>query len=169
MLAWDEENFLKKIPKDKYVVIKPFDKKITQIADDIIKKTHRVLPNLEIKHMGASALGISGQGDIDIYIFSPPKDFKHYTPILIKLFGNPKNNNEDSIAWRFEVRGYEVELYLTDPNSKPMQRQIAIFEALQKNKSLRKEYERLKEKLNGKSFREYQIKKYEFYHKILNK
>lgn len=168
MLTWDEEDFLKKIPKDKKVVVKPFDEKITQIADDIIKKVQQVLPNLEIKHMGASALGISGQGDIDIYIFSLPKDFKHYTPLLIKLFGNPKSSNEDSIAWKFEVGGHEVELYLTNPNSKTMQRQIAVFEALQKNKSLRKRYKELKEKLKGKSFREYQRKKYEFYHKILD-
>jgi hypothetical protein len=30
------------------------------------------------------------------------------------------------------------------------------------------EYRKLKESMNGKSFKEYQEKKYEFYHKILN-
>ncbi|MCL4353173.1 hypothetical protein M1615_01720 [Patescibacteria group bacterium] len=73
MLTWDEEDFLKKIPEDKKVTVKPFDKKITQIAEGIIKKVRQALPNLETRHMGASALEISGQGDIDIYIFLPRK------------------------------------------------------------------------------------------------
>ncbi|MCL5010311.1 MAG: hypothetical protein M1289_01785 [Patescibacteria group bacterium] len=50
-----------------------------------------------------------------------------------------------------------------------MRRQIAVFEALSKNKSLRKKYEKLKESLKDKSFRKYQKNKYEFYHKLLDK
>jgi len=48
-----------------------------------------------------------------------------------------------------------------------MKRQIRVFEILKNNERLLKEYEELKENMNGKSFREYQKRKYEFYHKIL--
>lgn len=78
-------------------------------------------------------------------------------------------NIYDSIAWKFRKQGYDIEFYLTDPSSVPMKRQIAVFYALKRNKNLLKEYEVLKEKFNGKSFKDYQKKKYEFYHKILDK
>ena len=39
---------------------------------------------------------------------------------------------------------------------------------MQTVKAATKEYEKLKESMNGKSFREYQEKKYEFYHRILD-
>lgn len=167
MLSHDEEDFLSKIPDDKVVTVKPFDPKIHQIAEGIISKIHSVLPQLEVKHMGASALGISGQNDIDMYILSSPSDFDKYIPLLIPIFGEPKSRKYDSVAWDFEEENYPVELYLTDPNSEPMQRQIKIFETLRFNPVLRKEYEELKQELNGQSFREYQRKKYEFYNKVI--
>lgn len=49
-----------------------------------------------------------------------------------------------------------------------MKKQIAVIEILKNNKGLLKKYEKLKESMNGKSFREYQEKKYEFYHRILD-
>lgn len=168
MLTWDEEDFLSKIPENKKVFIQPYDRKIKQIADEIASKASTVVPGLEIKHMGASALEISGQGDIDIYIFSKPEDFDKYVLALVSVFGEPKGRKYDSVVWTLNKDSHEIELYLTDPTSKPMQRQIAIFEALRKDKNLRDEYEKLKEGLNGKSFREYQRKKFEFYHRILD-
>jgi GrpB-like predicted nucleotidyltransferase (UPF0157 family) len=168
MLTWDEEDFLRKIPEDKIVSIFPYDEEIERIAKGIIDKIHTILPELEVRHMGASSLKLSGQGDIDIYIFSKPNDFDTHKPLLVKIFGNSKSKKFDSIAWKFETDGHEVELYLTDPTSQPMQRQIRVFEILKIDDALRKEYEKLKEKLNGKSFKEYQRRKYEFYHKIMD-
>lgn len=168
MLTWDEEDYLSKIPEDKKVFIQPYDGEIKKIADELIRKASAAVPGLEIKHIGASALEISGQGDIDIYIFSKPEDFDKHVPILISVFGEPKSRKYDSVAWKLNKNGHEIELYLTDPTSKPMQKQIAIFETLSKDKNLLDEYEKLKEGLNGKSFREYQRKKYEFYHRILD-
>lgn len=167
MLTADEIDFLSKIPDDKVVTVKPFDPKTHRIAERIIQKIHSVLPQLDVKHMGASALGISGQNDIDLYILSNPIDFDKYLSQLKPLFGEPKSRKYDSVAWNFEKEGCEVELYLADPNSEPMQRQINIFETLRTNPIFRKEYEELKQNLNGKPFREYQRKKYEFYNKVI--
>jgi|WetSurMetagenome_2_1015567.scaffolds.fasta_scaffold33719_4 GrpB-like predicted nucleotidyltransferase (UPF0157 family) len=168
MLTWGEEDYLSKIPEDKRVKILPYDERIEKIAEEISKKIHEVMPELEARHMGASSLKSSGQGDIDIYIFSKPGEFGKYKPKLMEIFGDFKNEKYDSVAWKFEKEGHEVELYLTDPTSEPMQRQIRVTQKLKENKALRNEYEKLKEGLNGKSFREYQRAKYEFYHKILD-
>lgn len=169
MFTNDELDFLSKIPAYKIVSICPFDPMVTKIAEDIIQPIVSIYPDLEVEHMGASALGISGQNDIDIYAFSDPKDFDKFLPGLINLFGEPLHKHETFCEWKFNKGGYDIEFYLTARNSETMQKQIKIFETLKNNLDLLKEYENLKSSMNGKSFREYQEKKYEFYHKILEK
>ena len=127
------------------------------------RKLFDLYSDLEIKHMGASALKISGQNDIDIYAFSSPLDFDKFLPGLIKLFGEPLHKHETFCEWKFKKDEFDVEFYLTEPPKE----HIKIFAILKANLDLLKEYENLKALMNGKSFREYQEKKYEFYHKIL--
>lgn len=168
MLTKDEKDFLNKIPADKKVYIHSFDPKAVKVAEDLIRSINNIHPNLEIKHLGASVLGISGQNDIDIYTFSNPKDFDKFLPGLAKLFGKPFYRHKTFIEWKFSKNGFDIEFYLTSPNSETMKRQIKVFEILKNNKDLLKEYEKLKKSMNGKSFREYQEKKYKFYHRILD-
>jgi len=168
MLTQDEINYLKKIPADKKVYIYPFDPKAVRVAEGLIQSIHNIYQDLEVKHMGASALGISGQNDIDIYAFSDPVDFDKYLSSLIKLFGEPLHKHKAFIEWKFKKDNFDIEFYLTAKDSETMKKQIAVFEKLKNNKDLLKEYEKLKESMNRKSFRKYQEKKYEFYHKILD-
>lgn len=167
MLTQDEKKFLQSILKDRKVKIIPFSQKAEKIAQAMIAKVKQALPELDVRHMGASDLGISGQPDLDIYALADPKDFDKYLPSLKKIFGKLKSSRPDSIAWEFEKEGYQVEFYLTDPNSPSMKKQIAVFEILKNDKRLLEEYEQLKAQMNGRSYREYQRKKYEFYHRIL--
>jgi GrpB-like predicted nucleotidyltransferase (UPF0157 family) len=167
MLLPDEQKYLQTIPEDKIVKISPFDPKITETAEEIIRQIHEVFPDLEIIHMGASGLKISGQNDIDLYMLSPWQEFTKYLEGLIKILGQPKSQRQDSVAWEFVKNGFEVQIYLTDPSSEPMQRQVGVFNKLKENPKLLKKYEQLKQEMDGKSFREYQVRKYEFYHKIL--
>lgn len=167
-LTKDEENYLTKISIDKITKIYPFDNQITKIVNEIITSIVKICSDLEIKHMGASALEISGQNDIDIYAFSDPKDFDKYLSGLTELFGKPLHVHETFIEWGFVKNGFDTEFYLTSKDSETMKKQIAVFEILSSNKKLLKEYEKLKLSMNAKPFREYQRKKYEFYHMILD-
>ena len=167
MLTTDEEDFLSK-QTDKIITVKPFNPSCITVATKIINRIKAVFPNADVRHLGASSLGLSGQNDIDMYILSDPSDFDKYLSGLIKLFGETKWRKYDSNAWKFIEDGIEVELYLTDPTSKPMQRQIGVYNALKASKKLQKEYEKLKEKFNGKSWIEMQKAKYTFYHKVLD-
>lgn len=167
MLSWDEVDYLNKIPKDKLVKVYPFDDTATKTASEIITSIKNIYQNLDVKHMGASALKISGQNDLDIYAFSNPLQFESYLSGLITLFGEPAHKHETFIEWSFNKNGLPVQFYLTDPGSETMKKQIKVFEILKNNKDLLKEYEKLKEEMNGKSFREYQEKKYNFYYRIL--
>lgn len=167
MISEEEENFLKTISASKKVFIKPFDPKIKEVSEKIVSKIKNLFPDLEVLHMGASNLGISGQNDIDIYALSDPKNFNEYFSELIKVFGEPLHKHEKSVEWKFKRFGFDIEFYLTDPKSPSMQRQIQIYNILKSNRKLLKEYENLKLSFNGKNFRDYQKAKYEFYNRIL--
>ena len=169
MITKNEENYLKTISEGKRVSVKPYYPKIKKIADSIILTIKTSFPNLGVVHMGAAALEISGQNDIDIYVLCPVSDFNLYMPKLIEIYGDPKTKNPSSISWEFEKDNFEVIVYLTDPATESLQRQMKVFEILKSNKDLLEEYKNLKESMNGKSLRDYQRKKYEFYNKILSK
>lgn len=168
MLTNDEEDYLSKIPANKKAHVFPFDLKTAIVAKKIIKSIKNIYPNLEVKHMGASALGISGQNDVDIYAFSDPVHFEKFLPGLIRLFGEPLHRHETFIQWSLKKDNIDVEFYLTAQDSKTMQKQIRVFEILKSDGKLLREYEKIKESMNEKSFKEYQKKKYEFYHKLLD-
>lgn len=168
MLTKGEEDFLNKIPDNKKVNIYPFNPKVTKVSENLIQSINYVYPDLEVKHMGASALEISGQNDVDIYAFSDPLYFEKFLPGLVKLFGQPLHKHETFIEWKFKRDGFDIEFYLTAKNSETMKKQIIVFEVLKNDKNLLKKYTNLKESMKGKSFKEYQEKKYEFYHQILN-
>ena len=159
MLTKDEEDFLNKIPADKKVHIYPFNSKVTEVAENLIRSINNVSTDLEVKHMGASALGISSQNDIDIYAFSDPKDFDKFLPGLVKLFGEPLHRHETFCEWKFNKDNFDIEFCLTAKDSETMLRQIKVFEILKNDAGLRNEYENLKAGMNGKPFSEYQEKK----------
>jgi GrpB-like predicted nucleotidyltransferase (UPF0157 family) len=165
MFTPDEKDYLSKIT-DKTVRVFPYNPEVGKIAEELIQSVNDIYPDLEVQHMGASALGISGQNDIDIYSFSDPKDFNKYLPGLIKLFGEPLHKHETFCEWKFKKDGFDIEFYLAARDSETMQKQIKVFEILRDNPDLLRQYEELKSSMNGKSFRQYQEKKYEFYHKI---
>jgi GrpB-like predicted nucleotidyltransferase (UPF0157 family) len=167
MLTSDEKDFLSKIPADKSVHIYPFDPTINKITEGIIKSINTIYLDLEVKHMGASALEISGQNDVDVYAFSNSSNFDKFLPGLIKLFGEPINQHKTFCEWKFKKDNFDIEFYLTVKDLETIQKQIKVFETLKNNRGLLKEYEALKASMNGKSFRQYQEKKYDFYHRIL--
>jgi GrpB-like predicted nucleotidyltransferase (UPF0157 family) len=171
MLSEDELDFLNKMPAkraNKVVVIKPFSSQLTDLADEIINKLKNKFPELTVRHMGASGLGISGQGDLDIYALANQSEFAIYLPGLTEIFGKPIGESPGSIAWKPDRGGTDIEFYLTDPDSPTMRKQIRVFEILRQNPPLLAKYEKLKSGLNGATYKEYQRAKYEFYHRIMD-
>ena len=143
MLTLDEKTFLSKIPADKKVKFIPYDNKTLKIANKFIFKIKNVLPDADVRFLGASALGISGQGDIDIYVLTSPDKYSRYLSKLKHIFGEPLTGTS-LIEWRLKVNRHEVSIYLDDPNKLSMQKQIRVFSLLKNNKKLLKEYEKIK-------------------------
>lgn len=168
MLSENQLKYLSTIPDSKAVSIFPYSEAISVVANETIKKIENAVPELIILFIGASALKISGQNDIDINILAPKNDFDKYLPKIIEVLGEPTFKGS-SIEWTSKINGYEQTVYLTDANSKGLQEQIEVFNILRDNPALLKEYENIKEQMNGGSYREYQKNKYEFYNKILKR
>ncbi len=166
MIKESQERYLTTLPDGKTITVKPFDPKAQEVGRKIVDELKKILPDLSIHFGGAAALGIAGQNDIDINILSTPEEYDKYESIVEKLFGKPKRKGT-SIKWEFIKNGFEVELYLTDKNSPDLQEQIKVFNILSGNKELRDEYEQTKLPYGLVDFKEYMIKKYEFFNKIL--
>jgi GrpB-like predicted nucleotidyltransferase (UPF0157 family) len=166
MLTESQQKYLLTIPEEKIVFIQPYDPSILDIVEEITQQIKNCDPNLTVLFMGASALGISGQGDIDLYVLSPTEQFEEHTERFVKSFGKPVLKGT-CVKWVFSKNGHKAELYITDPEDKGLQEQIKVFELLKNNKELLKEYEEIKQQANGLSFKEYQRRKYEFYNRIL--
>lgn len=166
MLTEAQIKYLTTIPDDKKITLKPFNPKGLEVAAKIIADIKAVEPDLGVLHMGASALGISGQGDIDLYILCNQEDFDTYLPLLEKIFGR-KVSGISINKWNLNIDGFEIEIYLADPKTPSMKEQIDVFKKLKNNKELLGEYESIKSSASNLSFREYMRRKYEFFNKIL--
>ena len=166
MLTPNQEKYLLTIPEDKVIIIKPFDPKVKKAAQEIISKIKETLPEAEILFMGASALEIAGQNDIDMTILANG-EFESHSNSLENFFGNPVKSNPTLIKWEFVQDGFEVELYLNDVISPVLQEQIDTFNLLKNSPELLEEYEQIKLKSDGLLFREYMRRKYEFFNRIL--
>ncbi len=171
MLSAEEQTFLDNLPPDvadRPVNIQKFSPKVIPVAGLLISEIKNLLPDSGILHLGASALCIAGQNDIDLYLLAKAYEFPKYLPVLSQLYGEPVSNSSGSVAWKFVRNDFPVELYLTDPDTPSMQNQLKVFEILKTHPAKLREYEQLKISLNGATFREYQTQKYEFYHRLLS-
>jgi hypothetical protein len=165
MLTLNQKKYIETIPKEKIAVIQPFNPKVKEIAAEIIEKIKNELPTSEIFFLGASALGVAGQNDIDITVVNDDVDVGEKT--LQRLFGNFTKKNPGLIKWEFRDVGFEVELYLTRAITPSLQEQIDTSNLLRNNHGLLREYENMKFASNGITFREYMGRKYEFFNRIL--
>lgn len=165
MLTLGQKDYLSKLDSaraNSSVQIKPYDPHTRIVAQKVIKIIKEKIPDADVRFMGASALGIAGQNDIDLYVICVDAQNKQYTSILRNIFGEKIKNK-----WHWFEDGYEISVYLSDPNEKKFKEQLDIFAAFQNNPIILKEYEKLKISMDGATYRDYQIVKYEFYNRVL--
>ena len=168
MLTSNEEKYLSKIPEEKIVQIQPYDPRTVDTVDSIRNKLRLLNLDHDIRWIGASALGLAGQNDIDLHILSDPIEWENLSEKVTKIFGR-RVQGISIYKWEFKTNGFDVELYLSDPENEGMKSQLQVFEILRSSKRLSGEYENMKLGFDGKSFRDYMRAKYEFYHKVLEK
>ena len=167
MLTEGQIKYLATIPNNQTMTVKPFNSKGLAIANQIISDIKAAEPDLEVVCLGSLPLKIAGQEDIDISAFciksEQPKHFDNFK----KLFGEPTRKGTNSTGWDFQREGFSVSVWLTDPTVETTINQVKVFNLLKNNPDLLKEYEKIKEEAKDLTYKEYQIRKYEFYNRIL--
>lgn len=159
--------YLATISDDKKMVVKPFNPKGLDIANQIITDIKSVEPNLEVVLLDSLPLRISGQEDIDISAFCIKSEQPKHIDNFKKLFGEPTRVGKNSIGWDFQKDEFSVSVWLTDPTVETTKAQVEVFNLLKNNSDLLKEYEKIKEDAKDLPYKEYQRRKYEFYNRIL--
>ena len=167
MLTEGQVKYLATIPDGQKMVVKPFNPKGLEIVSRIIAEIKSVEPNLEVVCLGSLPLKIAGQEDIDISAFCVKEEQPKHIDNFKKLFGEPTRQTGNSICWDFQRDRFDVGVWLTDPTSETTKAQVKVFNILKNNPKLLKEYEEIKLSAKDLTYKEYQIRKYEFYNRIL--
>ncbi len=165
MLTEEQEKYLSKIPSDAVASIKPWDPITAKFAKSLIKEIEQNT-GLEVFWEGSLALGIPGENDIDLVIFSEPKDFDKHLPAVIRTLGKPTYVLSEKVLWRITKDGYKIDASLTSKNDPAVKFDILFLTSLINNPTLLKEYITLK--IPGLSARKYYKLKNEFYNEITN-
>lgn len=152
---------------NKPVKIKPFSKKSKKIAKEYLRKINRVLKETKTKAIpiGATALEISGKGDLDFGLYINEEKWDEVLKCLINHFKGIGNLNSKGFA-RFNgyYKGYEVEIVVKRGESAERDKRLLSY--IKSHPNLIKDYEEEKKKY-AYSEREYMIKKDKFLRKVM--
>jgi GrpB-like predicted nucleotidyltransferase (UPF0157 family) len=171
MLTPEQEKWLSHLQDHNKTEIYPFDKGAGKKFEKIKNKIHSLLGEAtRVEHRGATSLGISGQGELDVYIPVSADRFDSLLPLLEKLFGKPGSIYPLERA-RFvtEVDDTKVEVFVINEKGKSWIDGCTFENYLKTHSKDLKAYEKLKEDARGLSTRAYYRKKTEFINKILFK
>ena len=162
MLTKTQKERLANMPVEKankVVHIKPYNPTTSSIARKIINQIKKTIPKVRLKFMGASALGIAGLNDIDIWIFCSLEQREKYIRKLSIIF---KSKISERFDWKWTEQSIPISVKLANTKDINVQGQLVHFKVFSKNKDILKNYEDLKISLNGKTYREYATAKKDF-------
>lgn len=171
MLTPEQEKWLAHLPDDNEIEIFPYDPAAPKKFEKIKNQIQGVLEKeTEVLHCGATSLGISGQGELDIYVPVAPEKFDETILELTKIFNKPESLYPLERA-RFvaHVDGTKAEIFVVNKESENWLRSCRFEECLKKNPEALEAYRNLKEAGNGLSTREYYRRKIEFINDVLGR
>lgn len=164
MLTESQKEYLEKIPEDSKADIKPWNPETAKFAENLVKKLEEIT-GLEVFWEGSLALGIPGQNDIDLYIFSEPENLSDNLPKVVSILGDSTYTLDDKILWRVTKEGYKIDASLGSKNLEGVQNDMTFFNSLKEKPELLQKYIDLKQ--GDLSAREYYRRKNEFYNRVI--
>lgn len=171
MLTAGQEKWIAHLRDDDKVVTKPYDETAPDKFEKVKERIQAVLgKETQIMHCGATALGISGQDEIDIYLPVPPDRFDSLIHPLKEMFGEPRSLYPLERA-RFVTLegGKHIDVFLINQECDGWKNGVKFEAYLRTHPEVLEAYRRLKEDGNGLSTREYYRMKIGFINDILLK
>jgi GrpB-like predicted nucleotidyltransferase (UPF0157 family) len=163
--------WFKKFSKTKKVKIVKFNPRILKLVEEFSTKLAKLLgKRVEIEHRGSTALGISGHGEVDLYLrVKNRKDFQGAFAKLKKRFGEPGSYypREPRARFNYVYKGVEFEQMLVLHKTIDEIEGRLFFYYLKSHTELLPEYEAIKRKYAKVSKYKYQIEKHKFIHNVL--
>ena len=171
MLTPEQENWLAHLNNSDSIKIYPVDPKASEKFEKIKKQIQAVLgKNINVIHKGATSLGISGQGELDVYIPIIPEGFDARVNSVEKIFGKPRSLYPlDRARFVAYIDGTKVELFVINEKGKSWLDSCNFEKYLRENPEVLEVYEKLKEECQGLSTQIYYRKKIEFINDILSR
>lgn len=170
MLTEEQEEWISHLNDEKKVEIFPYNPKTKAVFFKMKEEIKRCLGNREILHCGSTALGIPGQGEIDLYIPVFENEFDYYLDKLIGHFGKAGSIYPLKRA-RFVkyLEDTKIEIFLMNKETDDWKNHIIFENYLSSNSDSLEEYKKIKEDSRELSIQKYYRKKLEFINKIINK
>lgn len=171
MLNTKQEEWILHLSTDSKIKIIPFDKSAEEKFERIkfiIKQ--KLGKDREVMHCGSTSLKISGQDEIDVYIPVSKNAFDEHINPLIELFGEPRSNYPmERVRFVTNIDGKHIDVFLINREAEGWINGLKFENYLKNNRDFLKEYEDLKQSLDGESVQNYYRKKTEFINKILER
>lgn len=171
MLTTEQQKWIDHLSDTDTVAVIPFDptceEKYIQAKNSVQNFFGK---GQEVLHRGASALKISGQDEIDVYVPVPLSDFNQASEKMKTIFGDPKSFYPSKRA-RFvaEVAQKHVDVFVINREDANWLDSEKFHSHLLSHPTDLEAYRKLKEESAGQSVREYYRRKTEFINEILAK
>lgn len=169
MITPEQEKWLAHLSTKDQVRILPFDSESNRKFETVKKRVLALLDDgYRVQHCGASSMGISGQGELDIYVPVAPTEFDAVINVLKEEFGEPGSLYSLKRArFNSEIEGTKVELFVINREDAGWLESQKFEAHLRTHPLCLKEYEALKEAGDGLSTQEYYRRKTEFINETL--
>lgn len=168
MLSQKQKKWLNHLDDTNKIDIIPYDPKTKEVFSICKKDLIKALGRVKISHRGSTALKISGQGEVDLYIPATKKNFNNYLKRLVKHLGEPGSLYPFERA-RFVkyIDNIKIEIFLINKNNDGWKNSVKFEKYLKQNSDALNEYEKLKNDTKGVSTKKYYTAKTIFINKIL--
>jgi len=170
VITQSQQKWLDHLRLDDSVTIKPYDPRSPEIFEKVKGQVITALGDVRVEYRGASALKISGQDEIDIYVPVPPESFDETVGKMCESFGSPRSLYP-LVRARFPVEGYgkHVDVFVINEKDAGWVDSEIFTNWLISHPETLEEYRELKKRGAGLSTKEYYTRKIEFINDILEK
>lgn len=170
MLSEKQKKWLNTLSTSNKVKIVPYNPEVKTVFKQQQEELQSILgKDVTVIHQGASAWGISGKGDVDIYVPVPLKQFNNYFEKLKVAFGEPGSYyNLERVRWNRNIKNIEIEIFLVNQDALFWKDNLIFWDYLKAYPEVLEEYRILKEAADGTSTREYYTRKIIFINRILD-
>lgn len=171
MLTKQQRDWLNHLSDTNKVKIISYNPKVKEVFNQQKLKLQKILGgNAIILHKGASAWGISGKGDVDIYIPIEVEKFDAYFELLKEKLGEPGSHyHSERARWNRNITDIEVEIFLVNKDAEFYKESERFWSYIEIHPEVLDEYRIIKEKAEGLSTREYYTKKVIFINQVMSK